>query len=102
MDALNCRTHAEGSRRGRCRWDEVDAALLALIRLVLDDSWSARRAAAELRAKVPGDTVLRRVRSRVLNALADHPTPVAQRAAATLDELFAIPDRGLLAVGGSR
>lgn len=102
MDVLNCRTHTGGSRRGRCRWEEVDAALLALIRLVLDDSWSPRRAAEELRAKVPGETILRRVRARVLNALADHPTPVAQRAAATLDEVFAVPDRALLAAGGSR
>lgn len=100
MDTLNCRRHAEGSPSGRCRWDDVDAALLALIRLVLDDSWSAHRAAAELRAKVPRDAVLRRVRARVLNALAEHPTPVAQRAALTLDAVFGTPERTLLAAGG--
>ena len=102
MDTLNCRRHAKGGPGGRCRWDEVDAALLAVIRLVLDDSWSAHRAAAELRAKVPDEAVLRRVRNRVMNAHAKHPTPVAQRAALTLDALFGTPERFLVAAGGWR
>lgn len=93
MDTLNCRSQARGGR-----WDEVDTALLALIRLVLDESWSPKRAAAELRMKVPR-TVLLRVRTRVLDARADHPTPVAERAALTLDEVFSTPERTLLAAG---
>ena len=102
MDTLKCRRHPDGSLSGRCRWHEVDAALLALIRLVLDDSWSAQRAAAELRVKVPADTVLRRVRTRVLNALDEHPTPVAQRAAHTLEALLGDSGRTLQAAGSGR
>jgi len=83
------RCHRFGSNRGRRegvpQWGEVDAALLTLIRLVLDDGWSAQRAGLELREKVNDDSVLRRVRIRVHNALAERPTFVAQRAAQTLD-----------------
>ena len=96
MDTFKCRRHARGSLNGHCRWDDTDAALLALIRLVLDDSWSAQRAAAELRARVADETALRRARTRVRNALAERATPVAQRAELTLDVLLGDPDRALV------
>ena len=90
MDRLKSRTR--GVRRGSGRaWDEVDSALVALIRLVLDQSWTAERAGAELRARVRNDQVLLRVRARVRNALDERPTPVARRAARTLDMALARP-----------
>lgn len=102
MDTLECRRRPPGSLGGHRRWDDVDAAMLALIRLVLDDSWSAKRAASELGLKVRNHTVLRRVRSRVRNALAESPTPVAQRAALTLDVLFGDAEGVAVIAGGSR
>lgn len=91
-----------GRRIGDRRWGEVDAALLALIRLVLDDSWSAQQAAAELGDKVTDDWVLRIVRIRVQSAFDEHPTPVAQRAARTLDVLLGDADGTLASAGSSR
>ena len=88
MDRFNYDKASGGRWNSGRRWDEVDAALLALIRLILDESWSAQRAAAELRAKVTDESVLRRVRTRVQCALAERPTPIAQRAASTLDVLL--------------
>lgn len=69
-------------------WDELDAALLALIRLVLDDSWSAEQAAEKMAGQVTDESVLRRLRARVVSALAERPTPLAARAAQTMDALF--------------
>ena len=65
--------------------DATDAAMVQLVRLVLDDAWSAPAAAASLRARVPDDAILRRARARVAGALAERPSTVAARAAATLD-----------------
>lgn len=88
MDRFSSTTR-RGGRRGRTRrWDETDAALLALIRLALDDSWSAEAAAGEMAMRVPDQSVLRRVRVRVENAVAERPTPVALRALRTLDALL--------------
>lgn len=70
--------------RGRRR-DAVDLAMFRLMRLVLDDAWSAPSAAAQLRELVPDQTVLRRTRARVSSALADRASTVAERAVATLD-----------------
>lgn len=81
-----------------CRWDQTDAALLALVRLVLDHSWTPDGAAAELRAKVGDDSLLLRVRSRVRAALADHPTPLGLRAAETLDLALAPAEAAVHAV----
>ena len=77
-------------RRARVnkRWDQTDAALLALVRLILDDSWTAGRAAAELRTRIADDSVLRQLRARVRAAHTDPPTPLEQRAAQTVDRLF--------------
>lgn len=87
MDRFSFYSSNDGRPQGR-RWDEVDTAMLALIRLVLDDSWSAQWAAAALRVRVVDESVIRRVRTRVENALADRPTPVARRAKRTLDVLL--------------
>lgn len=92
MDPSNCTTSSRGRLKGAHQWDEADAALLALIRLILDDSWSAEGAASELRVKVTDESVLCRVRTRVRRALAERPTPMAQRAERTLDVL--LDDRG--------
>ena len=102
MDTLEFRRPPRGSLAGHRRWDDVDAAMLALIRLVLDDSWSAKRAASELGLKVRNQTVLRRVRARVRNALAESPTPVAQRAALTLEVLFGGGEGVAVSAEGSR
>lgn len=99
MDSLNHHRSGGAARRGRRPWDTTDAALLALIRLVLDDAWSPEQAATHLRARVVDQAVLRRVRARVLNALAERPTPVAQRAARTLDALLDDPDPALAPAG---
>ena len=77
---------ARGGRR-----DAVDAAMVRLVRLVLDDAWSAPWAAAQLREQVPDRAVLRRARARVSSALADRVSTVAERAAATLDLALELP-----------
>lgn len=99
MDWFNYGRSDGGRLHGAHQWDRVDAALLALIRLVLDDSWSAQRAATELRVKVTDESVLCRVRTRVRAALAERPTPVAQRAARTLDLLLDDRDSTRAAAG---
>ena len=67
------------------RRDAADAAMLQLIRLVLDDAWTASAAATELWERVPDHAVLRRAKARVTAALTDRPSAVARRAVATLD-----------------
>lgn len=88
MDRFNHHRSTGPRRSGPRRWGPVDAALLTLIRLVLDDGWSAHQAAADLRARVADQSVLHLVRARVRDALAERPTPVAQRAVRTLDVLL--------------
>jgi hypothetical protein len=70
---------------GGRRLNAVDAAMVQLVRLVLDDAWAASTAAAQLRERVPNDSVLRRVRSRVAAALTDRASDVGERALVTLD-----------------
>lgn len=93
MDLFDRHVGERSRRNGRRSWDAADVALLALIRLALEDSWSAQRAAAELRLRVTDESVLYRVRARVRNALSDRPTPVAQRCARTLEVLLGEPAR---------
>ena len=88
MELFASHTGGRLHRNGRRGLDKVDLALLALIRLVLDDSWSPQPAAAELRRQVDDDLVLYRLRARVRNALFERPSPVAQRAAQTLAVLL--------------
>lgn len=71
------------ARSGRS--DAVDAAMALLLRLVLDDTWSAASAAAKLREQVPSRAVLSRARARVSAAMAERVSAVAERAAETLD-----------------
>lgn len=70
----------------RRRRDESDVVILEVIRLVTADSWDARRAADALRSKRHHPGALMRARVRVLSALNDAPSNVAERAAATLRE----------------
>ncbi len=65
--------------------DEADLVILELIRLVTEDSWTPRRAAATLRRRTPNESALREARRCVLRALADRRSTGARRAAATLD-----------------
>jgi hypothetical protein len=66
--------------------------MLRLVRLVLDDAWSAAEAAATLRQMVPDDTVLYQLRSRVRRALAERTSPAGERASATLEITLNAPD----------
>jgi len=59
--------------------------MLQLLRLVLDDAWTAVTAAAQLRERVPDERVLRRARAKVAWALAERASEIAERAAATVD-----------------
>ena len=59
--------------------------MLQLVRLVLDDAWTACHAAVQLRQQVSDEAVLRRARAKVAWALAERASSIAERAAATLD-----------------
>jgi hypothetical protein len=76
--------HHMTARSGPRRY-AVDAAMLQLVRLVLDDGWTAATAAALLRERVRDEAVLRRARAKVSRVLAERAGTVAERAAATLD-----------------
>ena len=67
------------------RRDAVDRAIAELVRLVIEDTWTAVTAAVQLRGHVSDEAVLRRARSRVGWALAERSSIIAERAAATLD-----------------
>ena len=75
-----------GRRRG-----PIDAVLVALVRLVVDDSWTPAWAAERLREQVDDERALRRARDQVGWALADRPSAFGERAAATLDAALALP-----------
>jgi len=68
----------------------VDAAMVHLIRLVVDDGWSAASAGQALSQQVPDQAVLRRARARVQRAMAESVTPVGKRAVATLQVALSI------------
>lgn len=61
-----------------------------LVRLVLDDAWTAVTAAIQLRERVQDEAVLHRARARVSLALAEPASSVAERAAATLDRALSL------------
>ncbi len=85
------------------RLDAVDAAILHLVRLVLDEGWTVAEAAAVLCQQVPDVAVLRRARVRVRRTLAERTGPAGQRAAATLDTaLAALQSSGVEVVGHGR
>jgi hypothetical protein len=72
------------------RFTPVDAAMVHLVRLVVDEAWTAASAGAALSRQIPDMAVLRRAQARVRRALAEGVTPVGQRAAATLEVALAI------------
>lgn len=84
----------QATTRAARRRHEVDLVILELLRLVSDESWSPRRAAGTLRRRVPDESVLRGARRRVVRALAERPSRVARRAAATLDAALDGPSVG--------
>ncbi len=64
--------------------------MVHLVRLVVDETWTAASAGAALSRQIPDMAVLRRAQARVLRALAEGVTPAGQRAAATLEVALAI------------
>jgi hypothetical protein len=74
---------------GGRRKDAVDLAIVQLVRLASDDTWTAGAAAIQLRDHVHDETVLRCARSRVGWALAERSSIIGERAAATLDAALA-------------
>ena len=75
---------------GRYRLGTVDVAMRVVVRLVVDDAWSAIEAARQLRERVPDESVLRRARARVIRALAERAGLFGQRAVATIDAALAL------------
>lgn len=70
----------------RLRPRSTDAAMLHLVREVLDESWSPQVAAHRLLDLVGGDLrVLRRARARVLQAAMERSTAITERALVTLE-----------------
>lgn len=64
----------------------LDRAARTLLRLVADErGWKADQAARRLRTELGDDRLLRLLRARVLEAMAERPIPVDQRALTTLD-----------------
>jgi hypothetical protein len=70
----------------RLRRRSTDAAMLHLVREVLDESWSPQVAAHRLLDLVGGDLrVLHRARARVLQAAMERSTAITERALVTLE-----------------
>ena len=64
----------------------TDTAVLEVVRIALDETWSPRVAANRLLERVDGDlAVLRRARARVLRKATDRPSGITARALVTLD-----------------
>lgn len=64
----------------------TDAAVLHVVRVVLDETWSPRFGANRLLELVDGDLgVLRRARARVLRGATERSTRITERALVTLD-----------------
>jgi len=64
----------------------TDAAVLHVIRVVLDEAWSPSFGANRLLEQVDGDLgVLRRARARVLRGATERSTGITERALVTLD-----------------
>jgi hypothetical protein len=76
--------------QGRNRFSSVDVAMAQVIRLAIDDASSADAAATRLRLRVRSDSVLRRVRARLVWELVERATPVGRRAVAILDAALAL------------
>lgn len=64
----------------------TDTALLQVVRIALDETWSPKVAANQLLERVDGDlTVLRHARARVLRGATDRPSGITERALVALD-----------------
>jgi hypothetical protein len=87
---------------GRRRRDAVDRAIAELVRLVVEDTWTAVTAAVQLGRQVSDEAVLRRARSRVGWALAERSSIIGERAAATLDAALASSAEASAASPGPR
>jgi hypothetical protein len=75
-----------GPRTACPRRPSTDAAMLHLVRVILDEAWSPHVAALRLLESVGGDLgVLHRARARVLHAATERATETTERAIATLD-----------------
>lgn len=82
--------------------DEVDLVILELVRLVTVDTWTAEAAADRLLNKRHSRGALRLALGRVSRARNARPTPIADRAAATLTSAISALDgqHRLLRVAG--
>jgi hypothetical protein len=87
------------SGQPRRRFTPVDAAMVHLVRLVVDEGWTAARAGEALSRQIPDTAVLRRARARVQRALVEGVTPVGNRAVATLEVALAIGAAGAASGG---
>ena len=64
----------------------TETAVLHVVRVALDETWSPRVAADRLLERVDGDlAVLRRARARVLRGASERPGGITERALVTLD-----------------
>ncbi|WP_395659793.1 hypothetical protein [Nocardioides sp.] len=81
-------------RRPPNRPRRADLALLTLVRLACDGSWTVDAAGERLRAEVRDPLVLREARARVLEALAGRPGTVGGRSLAILDVALATGPTG--------
>jgi hypothetical protein len=64
----------------------TDAAVLRVVRIALDETWSPRVAADRLLERVDGDlAVLERARASVLRGATGRPSAITERALVTLD-----------------
>ncbi len=73
----------------RRRAGRVDLAMLPLVRLVCDDAVTVGVAGQELRQQVPDEFLLRRVRARVVAAVAERTSSLGERALAIVDAALA-------------
>lgn len=78
--------------RTQRRCNQVDRAVLALVRLVHADDWSDGDAAVELRRQGHDGRALALARARVAAAALEHPSVYTDRAIATLNSALALGD----------
>jgi hypothetical protein len=94
-DTSDPSTRAMRSKARHRRRRTVEATLAHLVRVVLDEHWTAHRAAQAILEFTDHDRgVLRRVRARILRGTPAPTTPVTDQALATLDlAIAATPER---------
>ena len=89
--AFDCRTERIADMAtGQTRHDGVDVAMAHLVRLVVDEAWTAQDAAARLLGRVRQRAALRRLRTKVVLAQIERPGRFGERAIATLDAALAL------------